>query len=184
MFWSAVLNVDMFIHTWINTVRIEPLFLFFKYFTYAGSVAVSFALLFAITYGLVKCNGKHYILYLWSAFITAELTTWLLKIIVNRPRPDIVNGVMETNPSFPSGHATAITCIAVFLSYLVIRLQTSSVSRTVCLAGIAATASLVLFSRLYLGVHYFSDIVAGVFVGAFWALVCMRLCERFVATHR
>ncbi len=178
MFWSAVLNVDMFVHAWINAVRIEPLFIFFKYFTYIGSVAGAVVLLLATTYWLVKNNGRSFIPYLWTAFISAELTTWVLKIMINRPRPDMIYGVMENNPSFPSGHATAITCLAVFLSYLVIKLRKPAVCRTVCLAGIAAVTALILFSRLYLGVHYFSDIIAGVLVGAFWSLVSVRWCER------
>jgi undecaprenyl-diphosphatase len=84
-----------------------------------------------------------------------------LKILVARPRPFvaltnvILLGSMDKTPSFPSGHATSAFMIAVLLS-----------GRFKKYALFYAFAALVAFSRVYIGVHYPSDVIAGSLIGA------------------
>jgi len=96
----------------------------------------------------------------------------LLKALFVRARPDLVEHLVETHSTgFPSGHAfnSASACVTLCLLLPLVR------SRRVRLAGTAgaiAFAALAGFSRLYFGVHWPSDVLAGWSAGTAWALLC------------
>ena len=80
--------------------------------------------------------------------------------IVKRPRPSVVHLVNETNYSFPSGHAMAITCLyGLFIYYLY---HSKLKYRKLLISGCIIIILFVTLSRIYLGVHYFSDVFGGV----------------------
>jgi undecaprenyl-diphosphatase len=100
--------------------------------------------------------------------------SYVLKIVFNRPRPDLwPQLISETTFSYPSGHALGSMVLYGSLSYLLIRLypRCSLVWR---LAGIFLIVA-IGFSRLYLGVHWPTDIIAGYGIGFLWITVCIVL---------
>jgi undecaprenyl-diphosphatase len=102
----------------------------------------------------------------------------LLKTTFNRPRPQVFEwGADVLTSSFPSGHAMSATVAYGTVAYLAARLQTSRVARwlTIAIAGVLIV--LIGTSRLYLGVHYPSDVVAGSLMGLGWAAFCMATLE-------
>jgi membrane-associated phospholipid phosphatase len=97
------------------------------------------------------------------------------KLIVGRARPPIHHLETVTSSSFPSGHATQTSAIC--LTALLILLA-GRPPRRLAAAAIAATVILVsgvALSRVYLGVHYPSDVAAGVLLGGAWALLVWRV---------
>jgi undecaprenyl-diphosphatase len=102
----------------------------------------------------------------------------LLKSGFGRPRPQIFEwGTHALSSSFPSGHAMSSAVVYGTVAYLVARLQRERLPRvlTIIVAGILIV--LISASRLYLGVHYPSDVLAGVVIGLAWTGFCMAVLE-------
>ena len=97
----------------------------------------------------------------------AELLVKVLKWLLQRTRPVSLYQGLELY-SFPSGHATVAVVVYGFLAFLVCRGQTANVQLRVGLVA-GAIVLAIAFSRLYLGVHWFSDVVAGLSLGVAWA---------------
>ena len=102
----------------------------------------------------------------------------LLKSSFNRSRPQVFEwGTQVLTSSFPSGHAMSATIAYGTVAYLAARLQRRRLSRWITLFIAAVLIVLICFSRLYLGVHYPSDVVAGALMGFAWTAFCMATLE-------
>ncbi|HJQ19912.1 MAG TPA: phosphatase PAP2 family protein [Gemmatimonadaceae bacterium] len=102
----------------------------------------------------------------------------LLKQGFLRPRPQIVAwGTNAMSWSFPSGHAMSAAVVYGTVAYLAARLQQRRVTRLLTLMLAAVIILLISISRLYLGVHYPSDVIAGLIIGTAWAGFCMATLE-------
>ena len=142
-----------------------------KVFTFLGSTAflVPFYVLL-IAYYFLK---KNYLFGIYILIITASSTVLFvgLKLIFHRQRPGhpVIKGV--TGYSFPSGHAMAST---VFYGFVMACVLTMKPSRhiTVIAAGIVMIG-LVCMSRVYLGVHYLSDVLAGILEAITWSTLVL-----------
>jgi membrane protein DedA with SNARE-associated domain/membrane-associated phospholipid phosphatase len=145
--------------------------------TQAGSVGVLLPVVVAVLAWLLSRRCWRTAGYWVGSAAFAELMVQVLKSTLGRQRPLALYDGGEQF-SFPSGHATVSVVVLGFLAFLVCRRQ-SGAWRT----GIGAAATLyvvmVAFSRLYLGAHWFSDVIAGASFGLAWiAFVSM------VYTHR
>lgn len=94
----------------------------------------------------------------------------LLKVLYERPRPDLVEhlDVIHT-ASFPSGHATMSAIVYLTLAALIVRLVEKTSVRVYVMSVAVLVAVAVGLSRIYLGVHWPSDVAAGWALGAAWA---------------
>ena len=109
----------------------------------------------------------------------------LLKLGFARPRPDLVPHAVEVyTASFPSGHAMLSAVTYLTLAALLARVQPRRRLRIYVLALAVLTSLLVGASRVYLGVHWPSDVAAGWCVGAAWALLCWLAALRLQRTGR
>ncbi|HET6158353.1 MAG TPA: phosphatase PAP2 family protein [Dongiaceae bacterium] len=97
----------------------------------------------------------------------------LLKYVVDRPRPDLVpHGNLIYTTSFPSGHSMMSAVVYLTLAALIARLMEKRRLKTYALGVAILLTLLVGISRIYLGVHWPSDVLAGWAAGAAWALGC------------
>lgn len=96
-----------------------------------------------------------------------------LKDVFQRERPDVVVPMIDvSSASFPSGHAMNSAIVYITLAFIVARsLARPSLKIYVWAAAILITG-LVGFSRIYLGVHWPTDVIAGWLIGALWVAVC------------
>lgn len=114
----------------------------------------------------------------------AMLST-LLKGVFLRPRPEIVpHLVMVDTTSFPSGHAMNSAIVFLTLGALLTRTQKDRWVRIYLVAVAILLTLLVGFSRVYLGVHWPSDVIAGWIVGAAWATFCLAIARLLQSRRR
>ncbi len=126
-------------------------------------------------FGLVLCIGlvlalrrKHaYLTGLLASVLGAAGATFILKEFIARARPDILyRAYTETGFSFPSGHAALAAAFYGFCIYLVWRLIPSPLWRAVIITCLGILIAAIASSRLYLGLHYLSDVIGGLALGA------------------
>jgi len=99
------------------------------------------------------------------------------KWVFQRPRPPGIAVFRETSASFPSGHAAAAVALYGFVVYCLWRGPVTAGRRLNLLFAGCFVAAAVGFSRLYLGVHYLSDVVGGYLLGALWLIIGICLSE-------
>jgi undecaprenyl-diphosphatase len=121
---------------------------------------------------------KHSALLLIVATFGGVILNNLLKLGFDRPRPQIFKwGTFAMSSSFPSGHAMSSIIVYGTVAYLAARLQQRAASRWLTLTFATVIILLICASRVYLGVHYPSDIAAGIVIGLAWAGFCMAVLE-------
>jgi undecaprenyl-diphosphatase len=108
------------------------------------------------------------------------------KVAVGRSRPpSLIAVIVEDGFSFPSGHSTGSFALAVLGAWMIGRWVLNGWAARVALWATAlALAALVGLSRIYLGVHYLSDVLAGAFLGAAWAGAVMLVGAWWEASRR
>ncbi|MET0238818.1 MAG: phosphatase PAP2 family protein [Sphingobium sp.] len=115
-------------------------------------------------------------LFLVVAVTAGTLLVRLLKGVIDRPRPNVVeHWTSFSNASFPSAHAANSAIVYLTLAVLIARSVTSVAVRVYVVAAAMLLTFLIGLSRLYLGVHWPTDVLSGWIVGAGWALFCSSL---------
>ena len=105
--------------------------------------------------------------------VGAALLTQLLKELFARARPDMFSLVNESGYSFPSGHSMVSFCVYGFLAYVLSRQFTSIRCRMAAFFAAACVVLIIGVSRVYLGVHYPTDVLAGFVAGGTWLAFCL-----------
>ncbi|GAA0730583.1 PAP2 family protein [Sphingomonas sp. ABOLD] len=118
-------------------------------------------------------------LLLGGSLIGASMINALLKLFLHRPRPDVVPHLAEvSSASFPSGHAMISAAVYLTLGIMVAQTQASRWARAYILSFAVLLVLLIGCSRVFLGVHWPSDVLAGWCFGAIWALCMFALNAR------
>jgi undecaprenyl-diphosphatase len=116
-------------------------------------------------------------------FLTAasgETVGYAMKSLFARPRPTLVPHLREAfSSSFPSGHAMQSAIVYLTLGAMLMRIAEGRLTKIYCLAAAMILTCLVGVSRVYLGVHYPTDVLAGWIVGLFWASVCWLIAQHY-----
>jgi len=140
--------------------------------TSLGSFSVLTLLVIAVAVCLLLLKRRNVAFFIVFAVIGGTILSSTLKNIFQRERPELTGVARVFTSSFPSGHAT-ISAV-VYLTLGVCLAETTSDFRLKAFyVGYAAFLTLIVgLSRLYLGVHYPTDVVAGWAIGTAWALLC------------
>jgi undecaprenyl-diphosphatase len=154
------------LHQW---VRRSPGFVsFLKVVTTLGSSWWLTIVVAAASWFLLRAGRRRAALFLVATSITDGLLIRLVKALVSRPRPSLLLPVATaTGKSFPSGHAMGAT--AVYGAVLIVFAdRLSRRARRLAVAGWLVLVVSVAFTRLALGVHYITDVLAGFVLGCAW----------------
>jgi undecaprenyl-diphosphatase len=132
------------------------------------------ALITIAAVGYVWLDGKRAVpLFLVAAVAGGAVLESLLKLGFARPRPELVSHLVSVNSfSFPSGHTTMATITYLTLGVILARVQKRRRMKLYILAIVSILALLVGPTRIYLGVHWPIDVLAGLWIGTAWALAC------------
>jgi undecaprenyl-diphosphatase len=146
--------------------------------TALGSAPVLVIFVLAVAGALVARRQYHAVLLLMAATVGGILLNEALKGLFGRPRPETTLHLTDVRSlSFPSGHAMESAIIYLTLAALLARLVQPRTLKLYFLAIAALLTLLVGSSRVYLGVHYPSDVLAGWTAGLAWALLCWTLAS-------
>jgi undecaprenyl-diphosphatase len=127
-----------------------------------------------ISLALVVLRRRHAAIVAIGVPLGAFLTDTLLKLLFHRPRPLEAAIPLPSSYSFPSGHATVAAATYLTLGLLLADRLASRRAKTLCVTLGALLAVAIAGSRVYLGVHYPSDVVGGLVLGTAWALLGRR----------
>lgn len=134
---------------------------------------------FLIIILLIRKKFKHEAKLFGFILAMGFIINTFLKILIGRPRPDIVPLLIEQSYSFPSGHSMNAFVFYVTVAYFIFRFtRNKTLSFFISLLCIMLIVFIGI-SRIYLGVHYPSDVLAG-FIGGFWWFVTALFIEKTI----
>lgn len=137
-----------------------------------GTGVLSLIVLAVSVYYLIQGRYKE-MLILITAVIGAYMLSYILKGLFARPRPEFIPaGEYTYTASFPSGHALLAATTYLTLGIIVAQLMPSSRLKAFVLLLAFFVMLLVGFTRMYLGVHWPTDVLAGWVIGSVWAIFC------------
>ena len=152
--------------------------------TSLGSASVLVLITAAVIIYLLLARRWGPALFIFVAVAGGQVLSSLLKVGIDRPRPELVSHLVnETSLSFPSGHAMLSAVTYLTLGSLAARFLHGRTTKIYVLSLAVLTTVLVGVSRIYLGVHWPSDVLAGWCAGFAWAMLCW-LVARFLQRRK
>lgn len=169
-------DYDRTVTDFIISFRTPGLNKYFQFITDAGDLyGYIIATAIAAVFFFLKFRNWKIILELLSVTILAALSNIALKRVINRARPDIEHLVVVESLSYPSGHAMSAMAFYGFLIYLSFRIKMAKWLRTLfCFLCVFLILGIGI-SRIYLGVHFPSDVLGGYMAGLIWIAFCVIL---------
>ena len=166
---GATQNLDEYGLRWINSHQSEGLDHAMMEITSLGNFAVVLVMLLVVSAFLWLSKHKLSVVLLLLAVGGGFLANNVLKMFFDRDRPSVFEPVTEVmTSSFPSGHAMVSTIAYLSVAYLVGRLEPKPAMRRITWILAIVIILLVATSRMYLGVHYPSDVIGGIIAGVAW----------------
>jgi undecaprenyl-diphosphatase len=146
--------------------------------TALGGVAVLVLLIGVVAIFLAMERKYRVLVLVLVASIGGLLLSTLLKHVVQRERPSVVPHLSITmSSSFPSGHSILSAVVYLTLGVLLARTVKSTSTRVFIIVVASFLAILVGLSRIFLGVHYPTDVLAGWMAGLVWAVLCLLVAK-------
>jgi undecaprenyl-diphosphatase len=148
---------------------------FVMMFTHTGDSKFLILIALICCFFCYRKYGKMFAGKAFVAFIGSFLLTAVLKALFGRMRPDIVPQFVEaTSASFPSGHTLRSMVVYFLVAFLFLQGHSSNTTRA--LVAFLAGAMIIFngLSRVYLGVHWPTDVFAGWLIGSCWVLFCIK----------
>jgi undecaprenyl-diphosphatase len=174
---SFDLSVISTVQGWENPL----LTIIMERFTWLGSTLVVAILVIGIMIFLAAVLGHRKELLLFLAIIGgAPLLNLVLKSVFRRARPDIHRLAVEATYSFPSGHSMAAFALYGGLVYLLWRHVGSKAGRSLLIATGSIIVLCIGVSRIYLGVHYPSDVIGGYLASGMWLGLSIGIYQGYV----
>lgn len=167
--------IDETIYNLIFKLFSTPTTFIMTFISHLGSATI-LILLCIIFYILLKDKKLALIIMLNLAIV--YLLNVIIKMIIARPRPDILRLVYETGYSFPSGHAMVATGFYGFLIYIANKKIKNKALRRCITILLTLLIFLIGISRIYLGVHYATDIIGAFIIGIIYLVIFINILKK------
>jgi membrane-associated phospholipid phosphatase len=159
---------------WLNHEAWDPLVYFFRVVTIPGNTVFLVAAALAAAVLLWARGDRADAALVGLAFAGSAVFNFALKVLFERPRPSFQDESLTLNTfSFPSGHASVSVAVYGAFAIIVLRDVRAWRGRALVLGTLAVLLALIGFSRIYLGAHFFSDVLAGYSLGTAWLMICV-----------
>lgn len=184
---NGLTKIDEQVTDFVISYRSPLLTDFFKTITHIGDVygyIVAVGLCLALSYSYYK--HWRYAVQILTVLILASVSNVILKHFIDRARPTIEHLVSVRSLSYPSGHAMSAMAFYGFVIFLVYRSRFNVFIKAGIILLLFALILAIGVSRIYLGVHFPSDIVGGFIAGMVWTGFCIvvfDVIDIFRKTH-
>jgi len=167
---DVVSSVDEAVNAFLASVRTDGLTAFFSAMTFTGNTGSMTVLVIVAVVIALRLRRKAAAVYIAATVAGGSLLVSLMKWLVDRPRPplDLASFPPPDSASFPSGHTMASFLFAATVIVGLVPAISKMWARVTVTVGLVGWALTVAFSRVYLGVHWPSDVLASWFLGVAW----------------
>jgi membrane-associated phospholipid phosphatase len=177
LFRTSFHSVDVEVNRWIPTIRSGTLTVFAQGIAFLFDTPSLAVLSLVVSTVLFLKDHKSESLLLLAALGGDAFFVAALKALEQVARPTN-NVVFDSGFSYPSGHSAGVVVFGGMLAYFAWRHWCSRRSKVLIGVGLGAVVGVVGFDRIYLGVHWLSDVLGGWLFGAFWLFFVVSLFER------
>lgn len=177
VFQAETAFFDQNVYQVIHKLESSSTTLLFKIITQFGNLPAFLGI--TVVAALLARKRKYFVLILGNLGIVVLLNQ-ILKLMFLRPRPLHLALIKETGYSFPSGHAMASCAFYGFLIYMLWQTKQERSVKIVVTVLLAILVLLIGISRIYLGVHYASDILAGFSVSIVYLIVMTKVSAKYL----
>lgn len=156
-------NFDLSIYNFIYGLNSPGLTMFMRVISSLGSAIVIITALLCI---FLLFKDKKIFLQFFTLTIVAKVINHIIKIIVKRERPNVLTSIsVESGYSFPSAHTMISTVFYGFIIYLIMKNVKNKKIKNISIISLFIIIFLIGISRIYLGVHYATDVIFGFLFG-------------------
>ena len=169
-----IVSFDYNFVSFMKDISGDSLTSIFKIITNFGDIYIPLVILLLI---FIFVKNKWYFILESGGYLLAGIITYLIKLIISRPRPIEALIRIPSSFSFPSGHTLTSLVFYGLLFYLI----SAKSNRKVKIISFIVSffiISLVAISRIYLGVHYFTDVVGGFVIGIPCLMMIINIIEK------
>lgn len=171
-----VISYDKWAFDLFKSIRSDEMTLFMTIITRLGNFISVVAILLVL---LLLYKNKKTVYYIIINMISIFLLNDFIKHIIHRSRPVGYNLINESSYSFPSSHTMCSTILFSFLIYLVYKNVNNKIFKYLLMVLLFIILMLICISRVYLGVHYLSDVVGGLSISIIYMMIFLMFNKDF-----
>lgn len=172
--YNKVLNIDYSVIEFMGNIVDKRLTAVFNFLTNFGDWYIPTLIIVCI---FLFVKNKWYFKLIAGSYLFSGLIVLITKLLIRRPRPLVALITIPNSYSFPSGHTLTSIVFYILLWYIVTK-NTNNFIKIVYFSSFVILAILIGFSRIYLGVHFFSDVIGGLLFAIPCTLMCINIINK------
>ena len=174
VYFGKTSTFDLLLYNIIINLKNDYVTNFFKTITLFGGEYI----ITLITFSFLLYKNKKFFLFLFIDMISIVLLNYILKLTFLRERPFDLMIINEKGYSYPSGHSMVAVSFYGFIIYLIWKMKIKKTYKYILTFVIASLIILIGISRIYLGVHFPSDIIGGYSISLCFLITYIALTEK------